>query len=367
VNRILVIDDDAAIQSLTAKALQARGFQALTAGDGREGLEIARKYLPDLIICDIQMPELDGYETLAALQRDPLTATIPFVFLTGLSDQTHVRFGMGLGADDYLTKPFTVNELMEAVNLRLAKKAAVQRVSERKLDNLRSNIGQALPHELLTPLNGILGLADLLADDQAALEPKDVRDFARNIQISALRLHRLISNFLLYSEIELIRSDPKRIAELRRTAVTPIKETLVKVAQERAEAAARESDLALEVEDCLAVMGPERFKKLVEELLDNAFKFSRTGTPIRVVAQPRGKQFFLVVHDQGRGMSPEQIASIGAHMQFERRFYEQQGAGLGLILAKRLTEIYGGDLTIESVPDERTTVQVVLSRPALPH
>jgi two-component system, sensor histidine kinase and response regulator len=366
-NRILVIDDDAAIQSLTAKALQARGFQALTAGDGREGLEVARRYLPDLIICDIQMPEMDGFETLAALQRDPLTSTIPFVFLTGLSDQAHVRFGMGLGADDYLTKPFTVNELMEAVNLRLAKKAAVQRVSERKLDTLRSNIGQALPHELLTPLNGILGLSDLLADEQNPLEPEEVRDFARNIQLSALRLHRLIGNFLLYSELELIRSDPKRIADLRRSAVTPIKETLVKAAQEKAEASARESDLVLEVEDCLAVMGPERFKKLAEELLDNAFKFSRTGTPVRVVAQPLGKQFLLAVHDHGRGMTQEQIASIGAHMQFERRFYEQQGAGLGLILAKRLTEIYGGELTIESIPDERTTVQVLLSRPVLPH
>ena len=365
-SRILVIDDDAAIQSLTAKALQARGLQALTAGDGREGLEIARKYLPDLIICDIQMPEMDGYETLAALQQDPLTSAIPFVFLTGLSDQTHVRFGMGLGADDYLTKPFTVNELMEAVKLRLAKKAAVQRVSERKLDNLRSSIGQALPHELLTPLNGILGLSDLLADENSTLEPAEVRDFAKNIQLSALRLHRLIGNFLLYSEIELIRSDPKRIAELRRSAVTPVRETIARVAQEKAEASARESDLVLEIEDCLAVMGPERFKKLVEELLDNAFKFSRTGTPVRVAALPQGKQFVLAVHDHGRGMSAEQIASIGAHMQFERRFYEQQGAGLGLILAKRLVEVYGGELTIESIPGERTTVQVTLGRRALP-
>jgi CheY-like chemotaxis protein/anti-sigma regulatory factor (Ser/Thr protein kinase) len=365
-SRILVIDDDPATQSLTAKALQARGFQALTAGDGREGLDIAKRYVPDLIICDIQMPEMDGFETLAALQRDPVTSSIPFVFLTGLSDQTHVRFGMGLGADDYLTKPFTVNELMEAVNLRLAKKAAVQRVSERKLDTLRSNIGQALPHELLTPLNGILGLSDLLADEQSTLGAEEVRDFARNIQISALRLHRLIGNFLLYSELELIRSDPKRMAELRRSAATPVKETLVRVAQEKAEASAREADLVLEVEDGLVVMGPERFRKLAEELLDNAFKFSRTGTPVRVVAQACGKQYLVGVHDHGRGMTPEQIASIGAHMQFERRFYEQQGAGLGLILAKRLTEIYGGEMTVESILDERTSVQILLARPAFP-
>jgi signal transduction histidine kinase len=122
----------------------------------------------------------------------------------------------------------------------------------------------------------------------------------------------------------------------------------------------------LEVEDCLAVMGPERFKRLVEEILDNAFKFSRAGTPVCVQAGPQGRQFVLAVHDHGRGMTAEQIASIGAHMQFERRFYEQQGAGLGLILAKRLTEIHGGELTIDSIPEERTTVQVVLPRPVLP-
>ena len=123
--KILVIDDDAAIQSLTVKALQSRGFQALSAADGREGLEVARKYLPDLIVCDVQMPTMDGYQTLNALQQDPLTCTIPFIFLTAMRDQHHIRFGLGLGADDYLTKPFTVTEFINVVNIRLAKKEAI--------------------------------------------------------------------------------------------------------------------------------------------------------------------------------------------------------------------------------------------------
>ena len=247
--KILVIDDDAAIQSLTVKALQSRGYQALSAADGREGLEVARKYLPDLIVCDVQMPTMDGYQTLSALQQDPVTYTIPFIFLTALRDQQHIRYGLGLGADDYLTKPFTVNELINVVNVRLAKKEAIQRVSDRKLTELRDSIGMALPHELLTPLNGILGLVAVLLDEQAPPSGVEARDFARSIQQAALRLHRLIFNFIIYSELELIGSDPKRIAELRKGPTTSIAGIITQIAQEKAEASARTEDLVLDLED----------------------------------------------------------------------------------------------------------------------
>lgn len=360
--KILVIDDDAAIQSLTVKALQSRGFQALSAADGREGLEVARKYLPDLIVCDVQMPTMDGYQTLNALQQDPVTCTIPFIFLTALRDQQHIRFGLGLGADDYLTKPFTVNELINVVNIRLDKKEAIQRASDRKLTELRDSIGMALPHELLTPLNGILGLATVLLDEQTPPGAMEARDFARSIQAAALRLHRLIFNFIIYSELELIVSDPKRIAEMRKGPTTPVREIVERAARERAESAARLDDLRLELEDGTAVIAADRFRKAVEELVDNAFKFSRLGTPVVIQTQCTDRHCVLRVSDRGRGMTAEQIASIGAHMQFERRFYEQQGAGLGLIIARRLAELHGGDLTIDSVPGEQTVVQLSLPK-----
>ncbi|PYM16846.1 MAG: hybrid sensor histidine kinase/response regulator, partial [Verrucomicrobia bacterium] len=98
----------------------------------------------------------------------------------------------------------------------------------------------------------------------------------------------------------------------------------------------------------------------LEELLDNAFKFSRPGTPVRIAGGVSNGRFTLSVGDRGRGMTAQQIADIGAHMQFERRFYEQQGVGLGLIIAKRLAELHGGDLLIESTPGEQTTVQMIL-------
>lgn len=360
--KILVIDDDAAIQSLTVKALQSRGYQALSAADGREGLEVARKYLPDLIVCDVQMPTMDGYQTLSALQQDPVTYTIPFIFLTALRDQQHIRYGLGLGADDYLTKPFTVNELINVVNVRLAKKEAIQRVSDRKLTELRDSIGMALPHELLTPLNGILGLVAVLLDEQAPPSGVEARDFARSIQQAALRLHRLIFNFIIYSELELIGSDPKRIAELRKGPTTSIAGIITQIAQEKAEASARTEDLVLDLEDGTAVIAAERFRKAVEELVDNAFKFSRVGTPVWIQTRMTERSCVVRVRDRGRGMTAEQVASIGAHMQFERRFYEQQGAGLGLIIARLLAELHGGDLAIDSVPGEQTLVELALPR-----
>src|SRR5438477_6165809 len=226
---ILIIDDDSAVMSLTTKTLRARGFQTLAANDGIAGVEMAKKHLPDMIISDIQMPELDSYETLAALRQDPVTAAIPFIFLSGLADRKHLRQGMGIGADDYLTKPFSVSELMAAVKTRLEKQAAVQRRSERKLEDLRGNIGMALPHELLTPLNGILGFASIMMEEEVVFEPREIRDFARNIQVAALRLHRLIENFIIYSEIELAKSDSKKIEDLRRNERTFIKEILTGV------------------------------------------------------------------------------------------------------------------------------------------
>jgi two-component system, sensor histidine kinase and response regulator len=360
--KILVIDDDAAIQSLTVKALQSRGYQALSAADGREGLEVARKYLPDLIVCDVQMPTMDGYQTLSALQQDPVTCTIPFIFLTALRDQQHIRYGLGLGADDYLTKPFTVNELINVVNVRLAKKEAIQRVSDRKLTELRDSIGMALPHELLTPLNGILGLAAVLLDEQTPPSGVEARDFARSIQQSALRLHRLIFNFIIYSELELIGSDPKRIAELRKGPTTSIVGIITQTAREKAEASARTGDLVLDLEEGTAVIAAERFRKAVEELVDNAFKFSRMGSPVWIQTRMTERSCVVRVRDRGRGMTAEQVASIGAHMQFERRFYEQQGAGLGLIIARLLAELHGGDLAIDSVPGEQTLVELALPK-----
>jgi DNA-binding NarL/FixJ family response regulator len=123
--RILIIEDEPQVRANLATILEMEGYAPATASHGAEGIALAREEAPDLILCDITMPEADGYAVLATLRADPALANIPFVFLTAKSTRADVRLGMNLGADDYLTKPFVAPELLSAVEARL-KRAASQ-------------------------------------------------------------------------------------------------------------------------------------------------------------------------------------------------------------------------------------------------
>ena len=116
---ILVIEDEPAMRNNLRDILEMENFRCLTAANGREGVAAARSELPDLILCDVMMPELDGYGALTALREDPATARIPFIFLTAKGERSDVRAGMNLGADDYLVKPVHVADLLEAIAARL--------------------------------------------------------------------------------------------------------------------------------------------------------------------------------------------------------------------------------------------------------
>lgn len=125
--KILVIEDEARTRSMFQECLESEGFETLGAENGLIGVQQAQQFLPDLVICDIVMPQLDGYGVLTELRQFPATATIPFIFLTAKTAKSEHRQGMALGADDYLTKPSTVDELLEAVATRLEKQALLQR------------------------------------------------------------------------------------------------------------------------------------------------------------------------------------------------------------------------------------------------
>jgi two-component system sensor histidine kinase/response regulator len=355
---VLIIDDTEEIRMLISESLKLYGFTTLVASDGEQGIQMARKHIPDLIICDIRMPKLDGYGALTALRDEEATSTIPFIFLSGASEKMDMRRGMELGADDYLTKPFTHKELMAAVNARLEKQAELQRVSDKKLDELRGNITMALPHELRTPLHGIMGLASLMIDDHGKMPTSEVLESAKFIHESALRLHRLIENFLVYSQIQLMAHGSKRIEISNSVPAIQAQSVITEVARAAAERHRRSNDLDLVLEPASLFLPVDNFRKIVEELVDNAFKFSERGRPIHLMTELTGDMFHLYVSDHGRGMSTEQISRIGPHMQFDRKTFEQQGAGLGLVIAKSLTELLGGQFSIQSRAGQETTVKI---------
>jgi two-component system, sensor histidine kinase and response regulator len=358
--KILIIEDEPSVRANILDLLVAEDFDAIAAENGAIGVQLALSSIPDLIICDVMMPQLDGYGVVQALRQNPKTATIPFIFLTAKVGRTSLREGMSIGADDYLTKPFRPKELLKAIATRLEKQAAIDYQQAQKLNELRNSITQSLPHELRTPLNGIIAGADFLLAEYETLEPSEVHEMLCDIQTSGKRLYRLIQNFLLYAELELVATDSDRIKSLRSEQTNSVKALIANRAILQAKYRHREADLHLELQDGNVQMSINRLDKLVEELVDNAFKFSSAGTPVTVTNVVSNHLLTLTVMDQGRGLTTEQIAQVGAYRQFERKLYEQQGSGLGLMIAKQLSELHEGTLSIKSIPDQQTTVLVTL-------
>ena len=343
-------------------ALRQRGYDVIEATNGHEGIEKARTELPDLILCDVNMGKVDGYLTLAALRTEAPTAAIPFVLMTGLADNAGMRHGMELGADDYLPKPFTTDVLYAAVEARLKKSQTVRDEAETKLRHLRDNISLMMPHEMRTPLNGILSNAELLAMSAATLKPEEITEMGQEILNSGLRLERLIENFLIYAQLELIAADPKNVHALRIGKTEKPLALLNTVAGAQAVQAGRLNDLKVAAVDVSVPISGEYFSKVVNELVQNAFKFSERGTPVLVKLAESFNGVELSVTDQGRGFTNEQIRRIGAYVQFDRKMQDQQGLGMGLVIAKRLAELHGGALLIEAQKGMGTTVTVKLPK-----
>jgi two-component system, sensor histidine kinase and response regulator len=269
---------------------------------------------------------------------------------------------MELGADDYLPKPFSIEALYAAVDARLKKAHTLRQAAEKKLADLRDNISLMLPHEMRTPLNGIVSFGEILASDAANLSAHEIAEMGQVIYDSAKRLEHVIEHFLIYAQLELLGADAQTVAALRQQRTVAPAKLVEKNALGQAEGAGRTADLDLGLADVPLAISEEYLGKIVDELVQNAFKFSRAGSRVRVALADSPASVDLTVTDHGRGFSAEHVAKIGAYMQFDRKMHEQQGLGLGLVIAKRLTELHGGTLIIQSEPGASTTVAVKLPK-----
>ena len=352
---VVVIDDNFSVMKTVMDTLSSEGYTTRGTTNARQGVDLIRDLKPDIIICDINMPELDGYSVLQTLRDDARTRTIPFIFLTARDYREDQRRGMNLGADDYITKPFDRNELLAAIQTQISKREALRQEHESALSMLRRNIIYALPHELRTPLTVILGNAEILREDYESLPRESIQSMADAIFQHSQRLHRMFENYLVYAQIELIAASPKQRKALRNHLVPDAASLVVEEATRCAKLYGREADLSLETTPSALRVADADLRKIAGELLDNAFKFSDPGSLVQVRVARNGSYVTLSVRDQGRGMTTEQCQNIGAYMQFERTIYEQQGLGLGLVIAKRLTELHEGNLHLESAPGHGTT------------
>ncbi len=338
--RILVIDDDPLLRLLLQESLQAH-FEVMVADDGAMGVEIATAYLPDLIVCDVAMPNMDGFDVLRHLQTLEHMADVPFIFLSGNGNKDTIRQGKLLGADDFLTKPFEMDELLEVITARLEKRQRRQALVAKAIDELRVNITTALPHELRTAIMIMEGYALLVLEDGDTIDPVQ-REMMIAIRDNAVRLRSMAEKYLWYLRAFL----PNYLA---RAIQMHDPYTLIQaVAFDVAQRVNRLGDLTLSLETATVHMNDEYLSKIAEEIIENAFKFSQAGSAVAVVGKINGDQYMLTVSDYGREMTPDQIERIGAFMQFDRSLYEQQGTGLGLVIAKRLIELSGGTFMVQS-------------------
>lgn len=358
--KIAVIEDEVIVRETIIERLSEAGYQVISAENGLLGIDVIREHRPDLVLCDIMMPNLGGFGVLEYVRKDPETALIPFIFLSALSDKSDLRKGMLSGADDYLTKPFTRDELLNAVEVRLEKRQSFHNNIRSTLEDFRDSLSRSLPHEFLTPLNSILGLSHLLREHKQDFSDDDVNEMLTNIHQSGQRLLRLVQNYLRFAELESIRHDEERSSALLKEKFEFPQSVAAETVTRIAESTGRRADIIVTVEAAAVRMNPGNFEKILEELTDNACKFSLDGSPITVNGKALDGYYELSVMDRGRGMSQNQIESIGAYRQFDRTEHEQRGVGLGLAIVYSLIDLHGGTMRLESEPGKYTAVTMLI-------
>ena len=358
--KILVIEDEADVRDSIVDILNAENFIVDSAANGEEGVALIKEVRPDLVICDIMMPVLDGYGVLEQVRRQKSTRTLPFIFLTAKADRADLRTGMNLGADDYLTKPFTHDDLLGMIRARLGAKQIAEDKTKEKLEDLRNSISTALPRELGGPLQEVIDLSLALEEAAETLTPDEVVSYAKAILHSAQQVARLNQNLMLAAKLQALTVNSPVAKAFRQQMTSNAQGLIHTLATDIAAVYLRPDDLQITLSTAKVQMSETTLKKVCEELIDNAFKFSDAGQSVSVMASLQEDYYTLYIMDYGSGMTPEQIDHIGAYQQFGRDDETTEGIGLGLTIARRLVSLHGGELMIESIPGQQTVVRLLL-------
>ncbi len=354
---ILIIEDDDAIRETLQVLLEINGHTVTAAADGIAGVKLAAAR-PDLILCDIGMPGMDGYQALTKIRELPQGAEIPFIFLTARADRDHQRRGMALGADDYITKPFTEREIMDAIQARTRRQRPLRERVEQLVAARKREISADWAHELMTPLNGIMGGLAMIEAEADSIQPAELKVLLGLIRGGAERQYALSRKLVLYYELERLRatppSQPYRCDAARVTSSS---------AAQAAADAKRPGDLALRCEPGVVALAEPHLSAAVAELVANAFRFTSPGQKVGVTATEHAGRYQIEITDDGPGLTAEQRASAADFTQFERKKREQQGLGLGLAIARTTAELGGGRLILDAVGPGDHGLKVTLDLP----
>jgi DNA-binding response OmpR family regulator len=357
--KILVIEDEQDIRDSIQEIVEMAGYAVTPIANGAAGIKALMQTPFDLIICDIMMPEMDGFSLLTALKKDPSFVT-PFIFLTAKVQSNDLRTGMNLGADDYLHKPFKSKDLLSAIETRLSKHEKLNQLQSQKAALLEKTIELMVGHEFKNPMNGIINFNTLIAENAISLNNEKLQSLCSYLHISADRLlttydkintyYTLQKALHLHEIPDLGEPDPHHIIDV-------IKSVLHKYD--------RVKDL-----DYSEPKPPLFFSKLIhtaaKELIENACKFSEKGTPIvvRIFEDATGSN--ISVTNTTRHTTAAALNKYRLFEQHHRDVAEQQGLGIGLAITKLIASIHKGSIAFDEFESE-TSVREIIALLHLPH
>ncbi len=347
---VLIIEDESDLLEEIVDTLRFEGFKVFKAQTGEEGLRVAREKKPDIILCDIVLPGMNGFDILNELKNDDNYHLVPFIFITAKTERVNLRLGMDLGADDYIIKPFARQELINSVNARLKKVKAVRNT----VNVLKEQVVASLPHEFRTPLNAILGFSKIIHEDIENYSSTEVSEMAGHVFKSGIDLFRLSQKYLTY--IDIISHEQQFYFDI----VNNIKDFINDVAWEVATEHDRVADLKTCLINCPLSLIENHFRFALREIIENAFKFSRKGTKVGIEMLEQDGKCQIIINDKGVGFPDGAVSRINAFQQFSAGNFSRKGVGLGLFLAGKIIEKNRGVMNIYSVQGEGTKVILVV-------
>lgn len=353
---ILVVEDLVQNLQVLGKHLENAGYDIALANSGEEALRIVKNVNPDLILLDVMMPGMDGYQVCANLKSDVETKDIPVIFLTAKADPEDTLRGFQEGAVDYIYKPFSNAELLARVKTHLELRHTREQLE--KLHVMKDRLFSVMSHDVKSSLGGIVALSNLLVETAEGAERKVLKKDLSMMHDSAESLFSLLNNLLDWSMLS-GGSMSLSAEEVELKAVVDDVKSLYK-----SQSIAKSIEIKNEVEGPVkAFVDSNVVNTVLRNLVGNALKFSTNGSIIRVSAVDSEDFVFVKVIDQGTGMQPEVLEKL-FEVEGETRSgtADERGTGLGLALSRDMLIRSSGSISVESVWGEGSTFTVSLPK-----
>ena len=355
--KILIVDDVVSNVLLLKILLTNEKFQVLTAANGNQCIEQTRKEKPDLILLDVMMPDLSGFDVAVILKKDPETRDIPIIFLTALNSPSDLVKGFQVGANDFLTKPFNKEELvmrvMHQVELVAAKKTIVRQNEELKRTiNNRDKMYSVIAHDLRSPMASIRMVLNLVVNvvskDVVGDEVFGLLDKANR---ESEEVHDLLDNLLKWTKSQTGRLN----VVMQDIDLNDIVPGVVDIFHMIADMKGIKLQYLSEHEHLVVRGDNDMLKTIIRNFLSNAVKFTDEGKSIEVYCCNEGDFARVSVRDHGVGISPERVETIFHNGETTYGTGGEEGSGLGLQLCQDFARKIGGDVRVESTLGEGST------------